>query len=132
MTLLYIGAFTDAFPILRHASEFKKFIFVDGLPKSNYFDKKCWGYRHSKDLESMISALIEELGDSYEKHAYKEDVVKIYTKGGQEILYFYNVMDKDISNTNRLKDLLNRVTCLFVKGFSPKIDFELPNLEKIY
>jgi len=132
MSLLYIGAFTDAFPILRYGSEFKTFIYVDGLPKSNYFPKECHGYKTGKDLESMMSALIEELGDSYDKHAYKEDVVKIYTKGGQEILYHYNVIDKDIGQTNGLKDILDGVTCLVLKGFSPKIDFELPNLKKIY
>ena len=135
MALLYIGALDDTFPIMRYASEYKTFIYVDGLPNSNYFDKSCFGYEMFKNVECLVEVFIQNLHDSYESHEFSKDVENLFitqTKGGQEVLYFYNTLDKDVVNMQYLKGLLNKVTCLVIKGFSPVIDFDLPNLNKLY
>ena len=133
MTLLYVGALTDMFPVFTKSSLHKNFIYVDGLPKSNYF-RNCLGEKISKDVQTLIQSIKTGLMTCYKSHKTfpKDDLTVFHTKGGQDIYYFYNTYDIDMDKNEKLRLMLPDVESLYLHGYLPKINCSLPNLQTIY
>lgn len=131
--LLYIGALTDLRPVVRFAHAHKKFIYVDGLPDSNYFTENQHGFRRASSVKAIRDAMIIQLKRERAFKSWKDgdDHFVIETIGGQTIRYFYNTKDSDIAGKASIQPYLSEVTALYISGFFPKIDYKLPKLSTI-
>lgn len=123
--LLYCGAYTDLRPLMRFSHSHKEFIYVDGLPSSNYFP--C-------TLEKLRDTMIEELKRerAYQSHEMKDDHFVLRTVGEQTLYYFHDTLDKDMFKKNGpLLELLPRVTALYMCGFTPNVTENLPSIKTL-
>lgn len=150
-TLLYIGALSDLSPFIGgDIPKYKHYIYVDGLPDSNYFDTKDYGYTlyHTLDLflENVNRKLAEKTSmsqlvpcqncngpncsDLNSTHFISE------SKNGSGIRldYFFNTLDRSIQDNPFLKSMLQNVIAMYVAGFIPTIEVitHLPRLQHIY
>jgi len=133
--LLYPGAFHDISPVLLLSHSYENFIFYDGMPNSKYFTNGTYGGRLDT-LEKLLDAFIVELKlyGCYDNHEQlNEDSFKFTTRGGQKLYVFWNTTDDQIYEKPILKDLLGKVTTLYIKGYSPSASWTVPsNITEIY
>ena len=132
--MLYIGALADLWPVRRYAHAHSEFIYVDGLPKSEFFRPEQAGWQISKDKETMVAHIRADLQteDALESDEKLQNDVHVFRlRGGATLRYYFNRKDVDIPNDAALKDVLPQVTALYVQGFLPKLP-ELRSLKKCY
>ncbi|GAQ92444.1 hypothetical protein KFL_010150020 [Klebsormidium nitens] len=111
-----------------------EFIYVDGLPDSKYFTPKQAGWKKSKDKETMVSRIRDNLQSDdalVSDEELPDDVHVFKLRGGAELTYYFNRLDVDMPNDPLLKDVLPRVTAVYVQGYRPKLP-QLPRLKRCY
>jgi len=122
--LLYIGAGTDIRPITRYGHAHKEFIYVDGMPNSRYYEET---------YEMMLSDIIKSLEkeDAFDKILNKtENGFIILLKSGGKLIYFLNTPDIEMFKNLELCQYLENADTLFMAGYFPYIERQLPNLKK--
>lgn len=137
MTLLYIGAFNDTYPLafggLINGGDV---IYVDGLPEMTRFPQGLCGYETSKDEGTLMSSIERRLekecdlrapGVKVEDHYYFFDIGRV------SLHYFFNTQDIDMQKNPTLAAMLPGVRTLYMCGFTPNdiVYNMLPSLECI-
>ena len=132
MSLLYIGAYTDAFPItvpmLRHSVN--NFIFVEKQPY--YGDGMCRTLTEGMMMKELLTCACGALDESTLKQCDDHWTCKI--RDGGTLMYFFNTRDDELTNRPALVNLLPTVKTLYIQGFTPCADVldHLPDLTHIY
>jgi hypothetical protein len=132
--MLYIGPLCDLWPVRRYAYAHSEFVYVDGLPDSKFFRPEQAGWRVSKDKETMVAYIKDNLQSDDALLSDEElprDAHVFLLRGGASLTYYFNRKDVDIPNDPDLKDILPRVTALYVQGFQPTLP-PLPSLKNCY
>lgn len=132
--MLYIGPLVDLWPVKRYAYAHKDFIYVDGLPNSRYFQPDQPGWQLSKDKETMVSKIRDDLQSDealLSDNALPYDAHTFRLRGGATLTYYFNRKDLDIPNDPHLKEILPQVTAIYIHGFSPVLP-PLPLLKHYY
>ena len=123
--LLYCGPYTDLRPLMRFSHSHKEFVYVDGLPESKYYTVTVNGL-----CDEMVAELKRER--AYDSHEMKSDHFIIRTIGGQTLYYFYNVLDTNMfDKSEMLSNMLLLVTALYMQGYAPTINQNLPSLRTL-
>lgn len=132
--LLYPGAFYDITPVLILSHRYKIFILYDGMPKSEYFNDKCYGGRFNT-VDKLVEMLVVQLKvyGAYKTHEQLDsDSFEFTTQGGQTIYYFLNTLSEQINEKPILKDMLIHVEGIYLSGYLLETHLELPNLKEVY
>jgi len=129
--LLYVGAGTDVRPVQRYSHIFKTFVYVDGLPSSEYYQDR------GVTKEGMISEMKKVL----EKEGCPFRVVTprggthaadILQCGNSQIFYFFDTRDTDMWGNNSLAEFLDKhVTTIYMAGYFPTISKPIPHLREL-
>lgn len=122
--LLYIGSASDPHPIYKKLAD--EYIYVDGLPNSNYFEKDCHGYKLYGDMRCMTNSLNYRFGEFSQ---VKDDVLRFVK---YPLTYYINTEWPDDYDT--IKHELSDVTDLYLHGFIPdgSIYDHLPSLQRVW
>ena len=128
--MLYIGAFTDTWPIGRYSMWVKDFVYYDGVPEHQPFEKNSNGYRKTKDIPTLVDSITRQLPGgclTYTKVSEKEH--RFLLNGGVTLTYHPSTLADEVP---RRED----ITCMFVAGFVPwECGFtfnRVPNLQYIF
>ena len=129
--LLYIGALTDAFPLMATAlrAEHTHFLFVDQQP---LHDARMQLRTEQEIMDELVHVSCGALGPPV-----RDDAARCWrctVRGGATLLYFFNPLDSEVATHATLAPLLPDVTTLYVQGFVPckEVHMLLPRLRTVY
>lgn len=129
--MLYIGSGFDVRPIQRYSHRFGTFIYVDGLPSSfnrnNILTKQFVVERMQRTVRHDGCG-IRWVSSTNARDRTTCDVMQV---GRSTVYYFFDTLDTEMGENKFLANLLPRVEALYIKGFSPKLYWKLPNLKEV-
>lgn len=129
--LLYIGAYTDSFPLTVKSlrDEHTHFMFVDKQPKH---DDHMVPRTEADIIFDLVRRCTSENNEVI-SITQKEDCWEVIFELAH-LLYFFNTLDSEMSNMPSISRYLPFVTTLYVHGFTPSADVLtfLPALKTVY
>lgn len=134
-SILYVGAHVDTYPLTcaEMRREYRRFVYVDGSPDSNYWPPGCLGARESVSEASMMECMMR-MGREY---AGMEPFECMPCGGYQAeladdscVLYYFNCPDC----AGVPPDVLADVTALYIQGHEPEMSVLdlIPNAVCVY
>jgi len=121
--LLYVGAYIDAFPLTVPAfrTEHTHFIYVDKQPKHD--DAMA-----VRTEEQLLASLLSNAGGGAPERF--DDHWRCQLRNGATLLYYFNVLDREMAAHPTLAKWLPSVRTLFAAGYTPCV-LPLPSLETV-
>lgn len=134
-SILYVGAHVDTYPLTcaEMRGAYRRFVYVDGSPSSNYWPQGCLGARESVSEASMMDCMMR-MGREY---AGMEPFKRMPCGGYQAeladdscVLHYFNCPDA----VGVPPDVLADVTALYIHGHEPNMSVLdlIPNAVCVY
>lgn len=127
--LLYIGACNDIVPLKHLSFIHKTFLYVDGLPDSNYYPKYS-------TKECLINSIVDKLkiNNAFKSFTINDNIAYINTTSDISIVYFMNTLDINLLDNEEFKTkYLQKIDTIYMSGYSPNIQLNsFPNLKTIF
>jgi hypothetical protein len=134
-SILYVGAHVDTYPLtcaeMRRA--YRRFVYVDGSPGSNYWPQDCLGARQSVSEASMMDCMMRMGGEYAGMKPFKRMPCGGYQAELADdscVLYYFNCPDA----VGLPPDVLADVTALYIQGHEPEMSVLdlIPNAVRVY
>ena len=121
-SILYVGAHVDTYPLtcaeMRKA--YRRFVYVDGSPDSNYWPPGCPGARESVSEACMMECMMRMGGEYAEMQPFKRMPCGGYQAELADdscVLYYFNCPDA----VGVPPDVLADVAALYIHGHEPNM-----------